>query len=222
MKATFIDVLRHGEPQGNPKDGSSILRGSTDHPLTDKGWLQVEKRCQSILATEQQWDVIITSPLLRCAEFAHRIAEKQGIEQVEIQSQWREIHYGDWENVSTQKIWQQQPELMEKMWQQPMEFCAPNGEPVREFSERIKQAWFELIKQHQGKRILLVCHGGVMRVLLQQLLLLAPEGMNRFAIPYAAMSRFRVDYGEAFDTQQDQVWPSLISHLADELFVDNV
>lgn len=217
MKPSYIDVLRHGEPEGNPEDGSTVLRGSTDHPLTDKGWLQVRKRCGDISASGCEWDVVISSPLVRCADFARELVEKEGIQSLEVNPQWREIHYGDWENKSTKHIWQQQPELMAKMWQQPLDFCAPNGEAVRDFSERIKQAWLELITQHQGKRILLICHGGVMRVLLQQLLLLAPEGMNRFAIPYAAMSRFRVDYGDDFKTDKEQAWPSLISHLGDEL-----
>ncbi len=226
MQATFIDVMRHGEPEGSCPEGGTILRGSSDHKLTAKGWLQAQQRCQSIIGlgnnnSSGPWDIIISSPLVRCADFAQLLvvktlaADKQ-LGPVIIKHEWREIHYGDWDGKSTAKIWQQQPELMEKMWQAPLEFCAPNGEAVKDFSSRIKQAWSDLLTEFQGKKILLVCHGGVMRVLLQQLLLMAPEGMNRFAIPYAAMSRFRVDHSLS-DEGSILNWPSLVAHYGDEL-----
>lgn len=239
MKPTFIDVMRHGEPEGKCPEGGTILRGSTDHALTPKGWAQARKRAEMLLADGNQWDVIISSPLIRCAEFSKTLASAQFADEAGneadrffIKSNWREIHYGDWDGSSTAKIWQDQPELMEKMWQDPLEFCAPNGESVKDFSHRLKQAWLELITEFQGKRILLVCHGGVMRLLLQQLLLLAPEAMNRFAIPYAAASRFRVDHStgnlsdnssgndESADGAAIKHWPSLLSHFGDELNVE--
>lgn len=228
MQATFIDVMRHGEPVGLCPEGGTILRGSTDHALTKKGWLQAHKRADMLLESGQQWDVIVSSPLIRCAEFSKKLASTQLANKAEsffIKPSWREIHYGDWDGLSTARIWQDQPELMEKMWQDPLEFCAPNGESVKDFSVRIKQAWLELITEFQGKRILLVCHGGVMRLLLQQLLLLAPEAMNRFAIPYAAASRFRVDHAaindkSATDEKSAQHWPSLLSHLGDEINIE--
>jgi len=239
LKPTFIDVMRHGEPEGKCPEGGTILRGSTDHALTPKGWAQARKRAEMLLADGNQWDVIISSPLIRCAEFSKSLASAQFAEEdgekviikgerFLIKPNWREIHYGDWDGLSTARIWQDQPELMEKMWQDPLEFCAPNGESVKDFSHRLKQAWLELITEFQGKRILLVCHGGVMRLLLQQLLLLAPEAMNRFAIPYAAASRFRVDHSsdnslgndEGADGAAIKHWPSLLSHFGDELNVE--
>lgn len=224
-KPTFVDVMRHGEPEGKCPEGGSILRGSIDHALTDKGWQQACQRIVSVTgsldAVDKSWDVIITSPLLRCSEFATALV-KNSTTPVFIKDLWRELDYGDWEGLSSQKIWQDSPEIMEKMWQAPLEFCAPNGEPVKEFSQRILHAWHSLLAEHQGKRILLVCHGGVIRVLLQHLLLMSPAGMNRFAIPYAAMSRFRVDHSQDKNSQDKnykdiQHWPSLVSHYGDEI-----
>jgi alpha-ribazole phosphatase len=237
MQPTFIDVMRHGEPEGTCPDGGTILRGSTDHALTQKGWAQAHKRTEMLLADGNKWDVIISSPLIRCAEFSKILAAtefpEQGDKKVErffIKPNFREIHYGDWDGLSTAKIWQDQPELMEKMWQDPLEFCAPNGESVKDFSHRLQQAWLELITEFQGKRILLVCHGGVMRLLLKQLLLLAPEAMHRFAIPYAAVSRFRIDHStidddaSVNDAEEALIkhWPSLLSHFGDEIKADKL
>lgn len=214
---TFVDVMRHGEPEGACPQGGTILRGSIDHALSKKGWKQAQQR---ILDTATEWDVVVSSPLIRCAEFASQlVSQLEKAPTLLIRDAWREIHYGDWEGKSTQAIWQETPELMEKMWQAPLEFCAPNGESVADFSQRIAQAWDELLADFQGKRVLLICHGGVMRLLLQQLLLLSPQGMNRFAIPYAAMSRYRVDHSPVSDTANKaklQHWPSLIAHSGNE------
>ena len=60
-----------------------------------------------------------------------------------------------------------------------------------------------------------------MRLLLKQLLLLAPEAMNRFAIPYAAVSRFRIDHS----TSQEGLaltWPSLVTYLGDAISVGKI
>jgi len=68
-------------------------------------------------------------------------------------------------------------------------------------------AWQELLDVHRGEHLLLVSHGGVMRVLAQHLLSLAPEAMNRLAIPYAGLLRFRIDHSEY--EGKAQVWVSL-------------
>lgn len=212
LSSTFVDVMRHGEPEGVCEHGGMILRGSIDHALTDQGWLQAKRRLESL----ESWDVVVSSPLIRCSAFAHWVvSETKSVNpNVIIKECWRELHYGDWEGLSTHDIWKKSPEVMEKLWQQPLDFCAPNGESVRDFSQRIEGAWASLLDEFQGKRVLLICHGGVMRMLLQQLLLMAPEAMNRFAIPYAAMSRFRVDHSLGEGERQD--WPSLITHLGNE------
>jgi len=58
---TVIDLLRHGDVEGG-----DVFRGSSDDPLSDDGWRQM----QDALEDKSGWDVIITSPLQRCCEFA--------------------------------------------------------------------------------------------------------------------------------------------------------
>lgn len=204
MKTTYIDVMRHGEPEGG-----DVLRGRTDHALTEKGWRQAETRIQTV--PESQWDVVISSPLSRCSAFAESLSQQHNIEYKQV-PEWREIDYGDWENQPTKMVWKQHASHVQKMWSDPMAFCAPNGEAVKDFAERIMAAWQTILTQHQGQRVLVVCHGGVMRILLQHLLHMHPKAMSRFRIPFAALSQFVVDHDE-----QDQHWVSLINHHGNEL-----
>ena len=67
---TCIDLLRHGEPVGGRR-----YRGQIDDPLSDTGWQQM----RAALADRRDWDIIYTSPLRRCAEFAGELAARHGL-----------------------------------------------------------------------------------------------------------------------------------------------
>ena len=62
-----IDLLRHGESRL-----SHTLRGHIDDELTEKGWQQMQSTFDHI--TEKNWDVVVSSPLQRCANFAKSAA----------------------------------------------------------------------------------------------------------------------------------------------------
>lgn len=191
---TRIDLIRHGEPTGG-----DVFRGSTDLALTDKGRWQFDER---IRRHQQPWQQIISSPLQRCFESAQALADAQQIPLC-VEPAWQEIHYGDWENRPVNEVIKEHPLQAQALWQKPLEFCAPNGESVPDFQARIVAAWQQLLEAHQGQHLLVVNHGGVMRVLAQHLLSLAPEAMNRLSIPFAGLMRFRVDQ------TMDKSWVSL-------------
>lgn len=199
LVTTRVDLIRHGEPQGG-----NVFRGKTNLPLTEQGRWQFRQRLQryGLQSSSAHWQQIISSPLQRCLESAEYLAQELSIPLL-VEPLWQEIDYGDWENRPVNEVMATQPLQAQKMWQQPLEFCAPNGEPVRDFQQRILNAWQTLLADHRGQHLLLVSHGGVMRVLAQHLLSLAPQAMNRLSIPYAGLMRFRVDH----DDNQD--WVSL-------------
>lgn len=69
---TTIDLMRHGEPQGG-----RMLRGSTDHPLSDTGWQQVtDAVMRHTVEGRPPYDAIVSSPLARCREFALWLGEE--------------------------------------------------------------------------------------------------------------------------------------------------
>ena len=53
-------------------------------------------------------------------------------------------------------------------WADPYAFTPPDGEPVLEFSARVLSAVSRLQRDFAGQRVLVVCHGGVMKLLLAQ------------------------------------------------------
>ncbi|UXD88437.1 histidine phosphatase family protein [Thalassolituus hydrocarboniclasticus] len=198
MSTTRIDLIRHGEPEGG-----NVFRGRTDHALTELGRWQFAERVRRF---DSRWTRIISSPLSRCHSAAEQLASARNLP-LACDERWAEIDYGDWENRDVSEVMAEYADDSRRLWADPLNFCAPNGEPVPQLQQRVGAAWQELLQDHRGEHLLLVSHGGVMRVLAQQLLSLAPEAMNRLAIPYAGLLRFKIDHSEY--QGKEQVWVSL-------------
>lgn len=110
-------------------------------------------------------NVIITSPLQRCAAFAAELGRHHHIPVIE-ERRFQEIHFGDWENLSSAEIMQNDASTLMRFWQNPLIVTPPNAESLIEFTERILSAWRELLDHYQQKKILCISYGGVMRIIL--------------------------------------------------------
>lgn len=189
MKRKTIDLLRHGEPQGG-----NVFRGKTNHPLTDLGWQQMEQAVQ-----DKQWDVIISSPLSRCWDFAQSLAKQLNIELLEAQG-LKEFDFGVWENQSTEDVYKNDFDRIKGLWEDPMYFASPEGESILHFEQRVLKDWFGCLAR-QDESQLIICHGGVIRMLLKEILGLPYPNINRFDVPYASMTRISVNQSEPFHYQ---------------------
>lgn len=157
-----LDLLRHGETTL-----SHTLRGHTDDELTEKGWLQMQSTIQQYVAGGTNWDVIFSSPLQRCNVFAINLAEQLEIP-LQLNMHIKEMYFGDWEGISTQSIYENEPELLANFWQFPTKYHAPNGESLEQFLQRVKVGFDEIhtqMKINQWNRALVVTHGGVIKLL---------------------------------------------------------
>lgn len=159
-----IDLLRHGETEL-----SHTLRGSTDDALTALGWQQMHQTLDQFLATFSEneiWDVIFSSLLQRCRLFAEKISDQFDLD-LYIDPNLQEMHFGDWEGVSTQKIYEHFPEQLAQFWQKPTEFTPPNAESIQAFHARTIEALKFIFKQMNNqntKTALVVTHGGVIKL----------------------------------------------------------
>ncbi len=151
-----LDVLRHGETELG-----GGLRGSLDDALTAKGWEQM----RAAVVGRGPWDRLISSPLQRCARFAQELGERLNLP-VSLEKDLQELHFGAWEGQSAAALMETDAEGLGLFWADPYSFTPPQGEPVGAFSERVLGAVSRLRQAHAGERVLLISHGGVMRLLL--------------------------------------------------------
>lgn len=185
---TVIDLMRHGEPEGG-----RLFRGSKDDPLSATGWQQM----RTVAAEFRPWQAVVSSPLRRCREFAEELATRHGLP-VEIDPLFREIGFGNWEGLSAEQVEVRHPGALAEYWRAPEGYTPPGGEPLVRFDARIEAAWDGLLERHRGAHVLLVCHGGVIRACLRQVLGLPLANLWRIDVPYAAPTRVRIhgDHGE--------------------------
>ena len=109
----------------------------------------------------------------------------------------REIAFGDWEGRTSENIMADTPEALNRFWSDPVRYPPPGGEAITEFRQRVSSAWQDWQTQAAGKRVLVVCHGGVIRMLLAEVMGIPTErSFSALTVPYACRSRIRVDISE--------------------------
>lgn len=197
---TIVDLLRHGECQGG-----EVFRGATDLPLNDTGWQQMQSAVEELSADEAPWQQIITSPLSRCAAFAEQLATERNIPLARHDG-LREIHFGHWEGREIAEVWQSEPNLIGRYFSEPGSVTPDGGEPLQSAQQRVVSAWQEIIGEHRGKHLLLVQHGGTIRLLLAELLQMPLSSIVRLSVGYAGLSRVHIYH------DGDQHHPSLVFH----------
>jgi len=191
-----IDILRHGEAEGGV-----CYRGRQDDPLSSLGF----KQMRAVVPALVPWDRIISSPLQRCQAFANELAQAKGLP-LELDSAWQEIYFGDWEGLTADEIQAQDPLALQRYYDDPVLNTPPGAESLLNFQARISQAWQALIRDAGDESLLLVCHGGVLRILLQQVMQFPQSALFRLQVPHACLSRIRV---ERYD---GEIHPSVVFH----------
>jgi len=177
-----LDLLRHGETELG-----GGLRGSLDDALTLKGWEQM----RAGVAQQGPWDRLISSPLQRCARFAEELGGRLGLP-VEIERDLRELHFGAWEGQSAAALMETDADDLGRFWSDPYGFTPPDGEPVEQFAERVLAAVSRLQQRYAGQRLLLISHGGVMKVLLARARGLPREQLLQIEVAHGALFALQV------------------------------
>lgn len=178
-----LDLLRHGETELG-----GGLRGSLDDALTEKGWAQM----RAAVVAGGPWDRLISSPLQRCARFAAELGEQLNLP-VHLDKHLQELHFGAWEGQSAAALMETDAEALGLFWADPYSFTPPQGEPVSDFAARVLGAVARLHQACAGERILLISHGGVMRLLLAKARGLPREQLLNVEVAHASLFALSVE-----------------------------
>lgn len=158
-------LVRHGQSEWN---ASHRLQGQADISLSDHGRHQADtlrpviegaKPCRAI-----------SSDLARVRETAERI----GAENPRFSSRLREIDVGDWTGRSIEDIQASDPEGY-LGWRAGTQ-TPPGGETWDAFADRVCTVIVDE-QENPCENLLVVCHGGVIRAILQRFLNLQPANI---------------------------------------------
>lgn len=182
----IIDLMRHGEPVGGHR-----YRGHRDDPLSDKGWRQMREA----VGEHCPWDIIVTSPLQRCAAFAEELRARHDLP-VEIEPRFREIGFGAWEGRTRAELEAENPGCLQHFYADPVNHTPPGAEPLLAFRDRVTAAFDALLSRHEGRHVLLIGHAGLMRMIMGHALAIPLDRIFRIQVDNACLTRLRVDDGQ--------------------------
>ncbi|MCA1770724.1 MAG: histidine phosphatase family protein [Halomonas sp.] len=187
-EVTTLDLMRHGEPVGG-----RMLRGTTNHPLSEKGWQQMQRAVdEMIVKGSAPWDAVITSPLSRCREFALWLGEEYDLPVI-TEPSLAEMALGHWEGKTHAEVRESDgdEDRQALLWTDPSRHSPPGGETPEAFDARVGAAWQELLEDPPGRHLLVVCHLFVTNAVLRQVLEQPLSRLLAFDLPYAATCRIR-------------------------------
>ncbi|TAN47693.1 MAG: histidine phosphatase family protein [Methylococcaceae bacterium] len=182
-KTTVLDLLRHGEPVGGHR-----YRGKHDDPLSANGWQQM----QAAVAEHHPWQAIVSSPLLRCRAFAEALSVRHNLPCL-LDDRLMEIGFGDWEGLTADEVEQAQPGALLRFYADPITHAPLGAEPLTDFQRRIDAVWQDLLQCHAGRHVLVVCHAGVIRMMLALVLELPFSSLFRIKVSHGGMTRLQCD-----------------------------
>jgi probable phosphoglycerate mutase len=127
--------------------------------------------------------VVIHSPVKRAAQTASKIAQKLGVELVEL-ADLREIGFGDWDGLTNEELFVGH-ERQYQAWRGSYDVAPPNGESLKDFDVRVNRSLDFILDKFAGKTVVVVAH--VMPI----------RGLLRIANDASVAGYWRVDLGPA-------------------------
>ena len=176
-----IYLLRHGDTGLNKR-----YVGSSNVSLSPKGIEEVKKSCSYL--SKVDFDTVLCSPMKRCVETASYLSSTCS---VLYQDFLKEIDFGRWEKKNFQEILASDKLEVDNCVNDPDRFTFPEGESLEQFQYRVTQA-ANYIHESDGRVILIVCHGGVIRHLLCNLLKIPKENYLLFDIHPGCFTTIRL------------------------------
>ena len=176
----IVDLLRHGEPEG----GQRYRGHGCDDPLSARGWSQMERAVRD----EEEWQYVVSSPMLRCRGFAERFAARQGLP-VTLEPDLREVGFGEWEGRTRVELQRDRPEEYRAFYADPVHARPAGAEPLAAFRRRVEAGFDVALQPLQAERVLVVVHAGVIRALVGRVMGVPDERLFQLECEYASRTR---------------------------------
>ena len=186
MDCIIIYVTRHGETDYNVQ---KRYTGSTDIPLNANGLYQAEELANNL--TSIDFDIIVSSPLLRAKQTAEVIHKRYDVPIVFI-DEFAEINVGVYEGLTREEAQAQYPNLWAKLGSRPIDDAPTGAETHRQFDFRIAVGIAKIKSEYIKNNVLLVCHGFTARTINRQLTGLSFEDMHTFSLGNCEIVKYTV------------------------------
>jgi alpha-ribazole phosphatase len=175
-------LVRHAEPSD---DSRGRCYGRLDVELSERGREQCTRLAAALAGAPVA--AVVSSPLLRARETAHAIAEPHCLG-VAVLDGLRELDFGELEGSTYDEIAASRPELYQQWMTAPAAVRFPGGESFADLEARAADAVRRLRTEHEGRLVVAVTHGGVVRAVVAAALGLPGNRIFRLSVDVASVT----------------------------------
>ncbi len=190
-----IMLIRHPEIQDADK---LKYFGNTDIPLSKTGYTQAHDLCKFL--SRRQIENIYCSHLQRTKYPAGLLSNKFDLP-VNITPQLGEVNFGRWEGKSFAEMMSDNKQLFSDWWDMKPDFRFPDGERLADFYNRITAKYKRIVDStpdtDNGEFTVIITHGGVIKLLLAELLQLSWDRINFIKLDFGALNIIEYQNGYA-------------------------
>ena len=176
MKETEIILIRHGETEWNSQ---KRMQGHSNSDLSEVGRGQIQALGE--LMKNVSFDHIYSSDSLRARQTAEAITQYSG-HTLQFDQRIREKNLGVFEGLTSTEAKERHPEIYRLFKTAGPNYVIDEGESTQQLLERALEFIEEIRLRHPQERVVMVTHGGVVRVLMKHALGLSIDAPTRFII----------------------------------------
>jgi broad specificity phosphatase PhoE len=180
---TRLLLLRHGEVE---ERYHRVFGGRIDMELSPLGHEQAAVLARYLL--RRKIDAIYASPMRRAQQTLSPLTCQCAKPAVTVPG-FREVDFGDWTGLTWEQV-RSRYQVSAFHWLDQIERAAiPNADTGESFRARVEPPLRQIISDHAGQNVVIVCHGGVIRLMLSILLKLPLPMTASFDIDYASLTQ---------------------------------
>ena len=182
---TTIILIRHGETNKNASEKIHLV--NDPEPLNELGRKQIQKTAEKLLG--RKLHKIYSSLEPRAIESAKIVAS---LNKIDHQSH-KNLGERNW-GVHQSKFWLEIKEILDHMSIEKRHKWIPKGgESWEQFEKKLTRAVHEIIKDNEGKTVVVVTHGGSLRAMMPTFLNIPKEKRFDYFFSNASISEFEFD-----------------------------
>lgn len=154
---TTLCLIRHGQTDWNKK---FLIQGRENNPLNEEGIIQAHITANLLLNNDSNWDVIISSPLIRAVQTAEIIKDKLNLKSpIIINNNVIEREFGAAEGLT----------ISEEVYDRINNDDYDNLETCKELQKRSMDTIIDIVKSFPNQKILIITHSHFIKGLLTQI-----------------------------------------------------
>ena len=180
---TRLLLIRHAEVEARYQ---GVFGGRIDMELSPRGHQQAAALAKYLHS--RPLSAIYASPMKRVQQTLAPLLVN-GTPKPVILQDLREVDFGDWTGLAWEEV-QARFGISAFAWLEQLECDGiANAESAETLQERVEPCLRQILAAHAGQQVAVVCHGGIIRMLLGILLRWPLARMGAFEIEYASLTQ---------------------------------